>query len=129
MNYILLMDLLEMRYCLYIYTSCGWYINRNSDDTTKWEIWDQLQQLNWRILIWKYPMVELEKNVMINASFLPTPALSWYDLRFRMNQAIFKGEDVVYTYRRSKKSWFDDYEIIEYQGECITVMNTWDIFS
>jgi hypothetical protein len=23
---------------------------------------------------------------------------------------------------------FDDYEIIEYQGECITVMNTWDIF-
>jgi hypothetical protein len=23
----------------------------------------------------KYPMVELEENVMINASFLPTPAL------------------------------------------------------
>jgi hypothetical protein len=34
-------------------------------------------------------MVELEENVMINASFA-NACSSWYDLRFRVNQAILK---------------------------------------
>jgi hypothetical protein len=51
-------------------------------------------------------------------------------LRFRSESGYFKGEDVVaFTLPKIKKECdFDDYEIIEYQGECIT-MNTWDIFS
>jgi UDP-N-acetylglucosamine diphosphorylase/glucosamine-1-phosphate N-acetyltransferase len=79
----------------------------------------------------KYPMVELEENVMINASFLPTPALVYMVCGLGVNQAIFKGEDVVafYTTEDQEGVDFDDYEIIEYNGECITVMNTWDIFS
>jgi ABC-type ATPase with predicted acetyltransferase domain len=66
---------------------------------------------------------------MINASFcqrLPEVDMIC-DL---VNQAIFKGEDVAfYTTEDQEGVDFDDYEIIEYQGECITVMNTWDIFS
>ena len=79
----------------------------------------------------KYPMVELEENVMINASFLPTPVLVDMVCDLGVNQAIFKGEDVVafYTTEDQEGVDFDDYEIIEYEGECITVMNTWDIFS
>lgn len=79
----------------------------------------------------KYPMVELEENVMINASFLPTPSLVDMVCDLGVNQAIFRGEDVVafYTTEDQEGVDFDDYEIIEYQGECITVMNTWDIFS
>lgn len=79
----------------------------------------------------KYPMVELEENIMINASFLPTPVLVEMICDLRVNQAIFKGEDVVafYTTEDQEGVDFDDYEIIEYEGECITVMNTWDIFS
>tara|TARA_R110000868_G_scaffold142005_2_gene358995 strand:- start:126 stop:1301 length:1176 start_codon:yes stop_codon:yes gene_type:complete len=79
----------------------------------------------------KYPMVELEANVMINASFLPTPALVDMVCDLGINQAIFKGEDVVafYTTEDQEGVDFDDYEIIEYDGDCITVMNTWDIFS
>ncbi|MDG2433273.1 putative sugar nucleotidyl transferase, partial [Flavobacterium sp.] len=79
----------------------------------------------------KYPMVELEENVMINASFLPTPVLVDMICDLGVNQAIFKGEDVVafYTTEDQEGVDFDDYQILEYEGEAITVMNTWDIFS
>jgi hypothetical protein len=50
-------------------------------------------------------MVELEENVMINASFLPTPALVDMICDLGVNQAIFKGEDVgLLHYRRSRRS-------------------------
>ena len=63
----------------------------------------------------KYPMVELEENVMINASFLPTAVLVDMVCDLGVNQAIFKGEDVVafYTTEDQEGVDFDDYEIIE----------------
>jgi UDP-N-acetylglucosamine diphosphorylase/glucosamine-1-phosphate N-acetyltransferase len=79
----------------------------------------------------KYPMVELEQNVMINASFLPTAELVDLIADLSDKQAIFKGEEVVafFSNEEQEEVDFDDYEIIEYIGDCITVMNTWDIFS
>lgn len=79
----------------------------------------------------KYPMVELEQNVMINASFLPTTELVDLIADLSDKQAIFKGEEVVafFSNEEQEEVDFDDYEIIEYTGDCITVMNTWDIFS
>ncbi|WP_026706830.1 GlmU family protein [Flavobacterium frigidarium] len=79
----------------------------------------------------KYPMVELEQNVMINASFLPTAELVDLITDLSDKQAIFKGEEVVafFSNEEQEEVDFDDYEIIEYTGDCITVMNTWDIFS
>ena len=43
----------------------------------------------------KFPMVEMEENVMINASFLPNSILSEMVANLEINQAIFKGEDVI----------------------------------
>ncbi|WP_016990894.1 GlmU family protein [Flavobacterium sp. ACAM 123] len=79
----------------------------------------------------KYPMVELEENVMINASFLPNAVLVEMVSNLEPNQAIFKGEEVVafYTDENQEEVDFDSYEIIEYDEDCLTVMNTWDIFS
>jgi UDP-N-acetylglucosamine diphosphorylase/glucosamine-1-phosphate N-acetyltransferase len=79
----------------------------------------------------KYPMVELEENVMINASFLPNRALVEMVSNLGPNQAIFKGEEVIafYTDENQEKVDFDSYEIVEYIDDCLTVMNTWDIFS
>lgn len=79
----------------------------------------------------KYPMVELEENVMINASFLPNYELAELVSDLKTNQAIFKGEEVVafYTSENQEEVDFDTYEIIQYSGNCITVENTWDIFS
>ncbi|KIC00957.1 glucose-1-phosphate thymidylyltransferase [Flavobacterium sp. JRM] len=79
----------------------------------------------------KYPMVELEENVMINASFLPNSDLAELVSDLKTNQAIFKGEEVIafYTNENQEEVDFDSYEIIQYTGDCITVENTWDIFS
>ncbi|AYN05022.1 MULTISPECIES: GlmU family protein [unclassified Flavobacterium] len=79
----------------------------------------------------KYPMVELEENVMINASFLPNYDLAELVSDLKANQAIFKGEEVIafYTSENQEEVDFDTYEIIQYSGNCITVENTWDIFS
>ena len=79
----------------------------------------------------KFPMVELEDNVMINASFLPNAVLAEMIGNLEPNQVIFKGEGVVafYTQEDQEEVDFDSYEIIEYNEDCLTVQNTWDIFS
>jgi UDP-N-acetylglucosamine diphosphorylase/glucosamine-1-phosphate N-acetyltransferase len=79
----------------------------------------------------KFPMVELENNVMINASFLPNAILVEMIEDLEPNQVIFKGEEVVafYTQEDQEEVDFDSYEIIEYSEDCLTVQNTWDIFS
>ena len=79
----------------------------------------------------KYPMVEMEQNVMINAAFLPNDILSEMVKNLEINQAIFKGEDVIafFTEETQEEVDFDTYEIIEFQEDCITIQHTWDIFS
>lgn len=79
----------------------------------------------------KFPMVELEENVMINASFLPNTILAEMVSDLKPNQAIFKGDDVVAFYSTDEQESvdFDSYEILEYKEEGITIENTWDIFS
>ncbi|WP_370398113.1 GlmU family protein [Tenacibaculum dicentrarchi] len=79
----------------------------------------------------KYPMVELEENVLLNASFLPTDKLVDMVRALTKNQAIFKGEDVIafYTNDSQDEVNFANYEHIEYQEELLQIKNTWDIFS
>lgn len=78
----------------------------------------------------KFPMVEMEENVMINASFLPNAVLSEMVSNLEVNQAIFKGDEVIafFTQESQEEVDFDTYEIIEFNEECLTVGNTWDIF-
>lgn len=79
----------------------------------------------------KYPMVEMEENIMINASFLPNLILVEIVRNLKKNQALFCGEDVLafYTCKNQEEVDFDSYENIEFEGECIRVEHTWDIFS
>ena len=79
----------------------------------------------------KYPMVEMAENVMINASFLPNDILTEMVKNLEMNQAIFKGEEVIafYTNDTQDEVDFDTYEIIECSQEVLTVEHTWDIFA
>ena len=79
----------------------------------------------------KYPMVELEGNVMINASFLPNAILAELVSNLEPNQAIFKKDEIIafYTSENQEEVDFDTYEIIVYNDDCITIENTWDIFS
>jgi UDP-N-acetylglucosamine diphosphorylase/glucosamine-1-phosphate N-acetyltransferase len=79
----------------------------------------------------KFPMVELDENIMINASFLPNSVLAEMVSNLGPNQAIFRGDDVVAFYSNNEQESvdFDSYEIIEYNQEGITIEHTWDIFS
>ena len=99
----------------------------------KWEryLGSTITTLTEEYLSAKYPMVELEENVMINASFLPNDVLAEMVSNLEPNQAIFKGEEVIafFTNDSQEEVDFDNYEIIEYNEDCLVVMNTWDIFS
>lgn len=79
----------------------------------------------------KYPMVEMDVNIMINASFLPNSVLADMVKDLAPNQAIFQGEEVIafYTNDTQEEVDFDSYEIIEFNEECLTVQHTWDIFA
>ncbi len=79
----------------------------------------------------KFPMVEMEENIMINASFLPNTVLAEMVSNLSSNQAIFKGDDVIafFTDENQEAVDFDSYEIIEFEGDCIRIEHTWDIFS
>ncbi|HKJ06976.1 MAG TPA: GlmU family protein [Flavobacteriaceae bacterium] len=79
----------------------------------------------------KYPMVELEENVLLNASFIPTIELVTLVKQLKENQAIFYNEEVVAFYTKSTQDEvdFDTYEIIEIETELHQLKNTYDIFS
>ena len=79
----------------------------------------------------KYPMVELEENVMINASYLPNANLVEIISNLKSNQAVFKGDAVIafFTNDSQEEVDFDQYEIIEFTDDCLTVEHTWDIFA
>lgn len=78
----------------------------------------------------KYPMVEMEENIMINASFLPNEVMVEMVESLEENQAIFCGDEVVAFYTRDTQEEvdFDTYEIIEYTEDCLRIENPWDIF-
>jgi UDP-N-acetylglucosamine diphosphorylase/glucosamine-1-phosphate N-acetyltransferase len=99
----------------------------------KWELYlgSTTTTLTEEYLSEKFPMVELEENVMINASFLPNAILAEMVSDLKPNQAIFKGDEVIafYTDENQEEVDFDSYEIVEFDGDCLTVEHTWDIFS
>ena len=79
----------------------------------------------------KYPMVEVEENILINASFLPNDYLVEMVSSLQKNQAIFKEEEVIafFTEENQDEVNFDKYEIIYFEQDCLTVEKTWDIFA
>lgn len=79
----------------------------------------------------KFPMVELEENVMINASFLPNEELVGMIKNLSENQAIICDDEMLafYTTASQEEVDFDTYEIFEVDCEYTRIENTWDIFS
>jgi UDP-N-acetylglucosamine diphosphorylase/glucosamine-1-phosphate N-acetyltransferase len=79
----------------------------------------------------KFPMVELEENIMINASYLPNRELAEMVKNLKEDQALFSGEDVIAFFAKDTQEEidFEDYESLEFNDDLITIENTWDIFS
>lgn len=79
----------------------------------------------------KYPMVEMDENILINASFCPTPSLVEKVMDLKENEAIFKGESVIafHTKDTQEEIDFNSYTQIEFEEALLQVKNTWDIFA
>lgn len=82
-------------------------------------------------LMEKYPMVEMDENILINASFCPTNDLVEKVMDLKENEAIFQGESVIafHTKDTQEEVNFDTYTQIEFEEDLLQVNNTWDIFS
>ena len=78
----------------------------------------------------KFPMVELEENIMINASYLPNTEIVALIKSLKEGQAIFKNEDVIAFYSKEEEEVeFDQITSIEFEGDILCIQNPWDIFS
>ncbi|NRD19752.1 GlmU family protein [Winogradskyella eckloniae] len=79
----------------------------------------------------KFPMVEMEENIMINASFLPNLEVVEIVKNLKHNQALFKDEDVIAFYAKEGEEHkdFSQFEAIELQSSILKIENTWDIFA
>ena len=78
----------------------------------------------------KFPMVEMEHNIMINASYTPTEDLVHQIKNLKENQAIFEGDSMVAFYSLEDQDVdLDAYEAVNCEGFVLKIETTWDIFS
>lgn len=79
----------------------------------------------------RWPLVEFEENVLINASFLPTEKLVGMIKDLTAGHAIFYEDEAVAFYSsEGQEVDFSSYKKIEYaDDELFRIEHTWDIFS
>ncbi|NNE33146.1 MAG: glucose-1-phosphate thymidylyltransferase [Winogradskyella sp.] len=79
----------------------------------------------------KFPMVEMEENIMINASFLPNIKVIKQIKNLKYHQALFKDEDVIAFFVKEGEEFndFSSFEAIEFEDDILKIEHTWDIFS
>lgn len=79
----------------------------------------------------KYPMVEFEQNIMINASFLPNEELVAMIQNLSENQAIICDEEILafFTTEGQEEVDFESYEVFDVDCDYVRIENTWDIFA
>ena len=99
----------------------------------KWEL--HLKSLTTTItedyLSEKFPMVKIEHNIMICASYLPNEKLVSLLLNLKPNQAVYQNEDLIayYPLENQEDVNLETFEIVHFEEKIITVKNTWDIFA
>jgi len=78
----------------------------------------------------KYPMVEMEQNIMINASYIPNDALVKQIKKLKPNQAVFDGDIMLAFYSlEDQEINLNTLEIFQIEETVLNVETTWDIFA
>ena len=79
----------------------------------------------------KYPFLELDKNIFINASFLPSQNLVNIVKGLQENQALFfEDEPIAFFASEGQEVDFETFDVIQYSyHDVFKIENTWDIFS
>lgn len=78
----------------------------------------------------KFPMVELDENVFIDASYCPNQDLSDLIKNLKENQLVHKDDEVIAFYATVEQEAvdFEEYEWIEFKGEILSIQRIWDVF-
>ena len=81
-------------------------------------------------LIDKFPMIEMEQNIFINASVLPTKYLVSLIQNLSENKALFiEDEPLAFFAKEDQEIDFKTFDIHQYTNDDILrIENTWDIF-
>lgn len=79
----------------------------------------------------KYPIIQAKQNILINSSFLPDEKLVHLVKNLKENQALVRNGEIIAFYSTEAKVQpnINSYSTIEFEDECLTVENTWDIFA
>ena len=78
----------------------------------------------------KFPMVEMEENIMINSSYLPSNELVSQIKNLSNNQVIYDGDTIVAFYNlEDQEVDCDVFETMHCEDSILKVERTWDIFS
>ncbi len=82
-------------------------------------------------LVDKYPMVEMEENIMINASFIPSENLVAVIQGLKENQAVFfEDEPLAFFAKEEQEVDFDTFDVVQYTyDDVLRIEHTWDIFA
>ena len=81
-------------------------------------------------LIDKFPMIEMEQNIFINASVLPTEHLVSLIQNLSENKALFiDDEPLAFFAKEDQEIDFETFDVLPYTNDDILrIENTWDIF-
>ena len=78
----------------------------------------------------KWPMVELEQNVMINGAYFPSESLLQQIENLKANQVIVHQDTyVAFLTAEDEEIDLESFDTIEVEEEPLFIENTWDIFS
>ncbi len=78
----------------------------------------------------KFPMVEMEENVMINASFLPNEELVDQIKGIKNNEAIYKGDELIAFFTIEEQEVdLDSFKRLEFNDPIIQIKHNWDLFT
>ena len=78
----------------------------------------------------KWPMVELEANILINASFLPSKELVDIIQGLSENEAVFfEDEPIAFFSSEEQEVDFENFKITQFTQDVLRIEHTWDIFS
>ena len=78
----------------------------------------------------KYPMVEFDKNIFINASFLPNNKLVNLIINLKPNELINSGDDLIAFYSEENQDDvdLDSFKKIPYNDKALQLNSLTDIF-
>ena len=81
-------------------------------------------------LIDKFPMIEMEQNIFINASVLPTKHLVSLIQNLSENKVLFiDDEPLAFFAKEDQEIDFETFDVLQYTNDDILrIENTWDIF-